>query len=81
MRSQDANQGGEFCVLWDYCSLPQRRIDGEDDRSAAEKATFRTILNNIHVFYSHPCTTVFLCTRMPADLSRYDNQTAYHGRG
>ena len=81
MRGEDANQSGEFFVLWDYCSLPQKRIDGKDDRTAEDKTTFKKILRSINVFYAHPCTTVFLCTRLPSDLSRYGNSTPYHGRG
>ena len=72
---------GEFFVLWDYCSLPQKNLQGVDDRSEEERARFRSALGTINTYYAHPLTTVLLVTRLPDDLSGYENIAPYTVRG
>eukprot|EP00966_Prymnesium_polylepis_P140923 3254527-Prymnesium_polylepis.1 len=39
-------------VLWDYCSLPQRALDGTDDRDENLIAKFKSALGLINVWYA-----------------------------
>lgn len=73
---------GPFAVMWDYCSLPQKKSRDEDDRTPAQKATFSAGLKTINVWYVHRLTTVILVTSLPAGAaSNYSNVTAYSARG
>ena len=64
-----ARQYGKRCrvgVFWDYCSLPQIRLDGVDDRTPAQKDQFLAGLGQVNTWYAHPLTTVLLvATKLP----------------
>lgn len=79
-----ANQPFPNCkvgVFWDYCSLPQRHILGEDDRAPEELSRFKRALKNINTWYAHPGTYVLLVnTPLPHDPA-YTNLQEYAGRG
>ena len=71
---------GPFAVLWDYCSLPQRNL-GSDDRTPEQMIQFKAGLKTINRWYVHRLTTVILVRKLPANLNRYKNPTAYENRG
>ncbi|KAL3910248.1 MAG: hypothetical protein SGPRY_009129 [Prymnesium sp.] len=62
-------------VMIDYACLPQQ------PRSEEEQATFARGLSSMHLWYSHPATTV-LCVDAPITSSAsYSNRRAYGERG
>ena len=67
-------------VFWDYLSLPQRHVDGTDDRSAAERARFDRGLAQMAGLYAHPYTLV-LSARIPIPDGDYENTRPYEERG
>ena len=67
-------------VFWDYLSLPQRHVDGTDDRSAAERARFDRGLAQMAGLYAHPFTLV-LSARIPIPDGDYENTRPYEKRG
>lgn len=72
---------GPFAVLWDYCSLPQKKGPLEDDRSPEMRERFKAALKTINQWYVHRLTTVILVTTLPNDLRPYSNPRAYDQRG
>ena len=44
-------------MFWDYASLPQKKMDGTDDRSEALKARFKRALKGINAWYGHYTAT------------------------
>ena len=64
-----------------YCSLPQRKISGEDDRTSEEHERFGRALKGINAWYGHQKATVLLVTSdLPAG-HEYINTQPYEGRG
>ena len=68
-------------VFWDYCSLPQKDLKGNDDRTAELIARFKRALKGINAWYGHPKTQVVLVkTPLPTGYE-YTNKQPYEGRG
>ena len=68
-------------VFWDYCSLPQKDLKGNDDRTAELIARFKRALKGINAWYGHPKTQVVLVkTPLPTGYE-YTNKQPYAGRG
>ena len=53
-------RGCRVGVFLDYCALPQKRRNGNDDRSAEDHARFRRALRGINSWYGHKRTHVLL---------------------
>ena len=69
-------------VFWDYCSLPQKNLDGVDDRTEEEKARFgRVLKGGINSLYGHQKTHVLLVTTPLPTGHPYCNTQPYDGRG
>ena len=74
-------EGCRVGVFWDYCSLPQRDMEGVEDRSHALIARFKRALGGINTWYGHQKTHVLLVkTRLPTGHT-YTNTQPYEGRG
>ena len=68
-------------VFWDYLSLPQPNIKGDDDRSPEMIARFKRALQGINAWYGHQKTTVLLVTTPLPTGHEYTNVQPYNGRG
>jgi len=62
--------------------LPQKNLNGEDDRTPAEKDRFKRALSSgINAWYAHQKTTVLLVTTPLPTGHNYSNTQPYGGRG
>ena len=69
-------------VFWDYASLPQRNLQGEDDRTPEMKERFtRALKTAINAWYGHQMTHVLLVTTPLPTGHEYTNLQPYDGRG
>jgi len=68
-------------VFFDYVSLPQKSIDGTDDRTDEHKARFSRALKGINAWYGHQLTYVLLVTTPLPAGHKYTNTQQYDGRG
>jgi len=68
-------------VFFDYVSLPQKNIDGIDDRTDEHKARFSRALRGINAWYGCQFTYVLLVTTPLPAGHQYTNTQEYDGRG
>ena len=68
-------------VFFDYVSLPQKNIDGTDDRTDEHKARFSRALRGINAWYGCQYTFVLLVTTPLPAGHEYTNTQQYDGRG
>jgi len=68
-------------VFWDYLSLPQRDIDGVEDRSAVLQDRFKRALRGINAWYGHQKATTLLVTTPLPNEYKYTNLQPYEFRG
>ena len=68
-------------VFFDYVSLPQKHIDGTDDRTDEHKARFSRALRGINAWYGCQMTFVLLVTTPLPTGHEYTNTQKYDGRG
>ena len=80
-REARRHKGCRVGVFLDYCSLPQRHIDGGEDRTDEEQARFQRALRGINEWYGHQKTFVLLVTTPLPTGHSYPNKQRYEGRG
>ena len=68
-------------VFWDYCSLPQRPVSGDDDRTPEELSRFKRALKSINTWYALPGTYVLLVNTPLPQHPVYTNLQPYECRG
>ena len=68
-------------VFWDYASLPQKNLNGVDDRNKEESERFKRALQGINAWYGHQKTHVVLVTTPLPTGHVYTNTQPYVGRG
>lgn len=75
-------------VFWDFASLHQHPDPTNNIlRDSREQALFSQGLDSLHLFFSHPCTTVYKVTEFPTgypsgyDLPDFANIAEYENRG
>lgn len=74
--------GHTVAMMMDYMCLPQKNVNGKDDRTDAEKARFKRALSSINEWYLHPFTTVLLNdVDLPPPSSGCSNLRPYLNRG
>ena len=61
--------------------MPQRNLDGDDDRSPMDQARFKRALKGINTWYGHVKTHVLLVTLPLPTGHEYTNLQPYGGRG
>ena len=64
-----------------YASLPQRTVDGVDDRTEEEHTRFKNALGGINAWYGNRKTYVLLMTTPLPTGHAYTNTQPYLGRG
>lgn len=67
---------GDTPVFYDYLSLPQRRLDGHDDRTVEQYTAFQQGLDSMNTVFAYARVIIIEC--VPPGVT---NSLAYHERG